>query len=172
MGKLRKLLFYLVTLFAALAIIYLIFPAKILDTLTGEPDLGPAEFANLRPRGKPNQAFIAPEGFVSTREPDFNAPEFALSAHELRSALTEYVDSQPKIRLVASDDNALHDRFLRRSPWMAFPDTIDVKFIPLDEKRSTLAIYARAKLGIRDFGANLALIKSIIAALEANSSAK
>ncbi len=53
----------------------------------------------------------------------------------------------------------VQDRYLQRSRLMSYPDTIDVRFIALDNDTATLAIYSRSQLGRSDFGVNLARIR-------------
>ena len=53
----------------------------------------------------------------------------------------------------------MQDRYLQRSRLMSFPDTIDVRFIAIDNDRSTLAIYSRSQIGRSDFGVNLERIR-------------
>ena len=51
------------------------------------------------------------------------------------------------------DDAGDELRFIMRSPTLRFPDTISVEFFDV-KGGATLAIYARAQIGYKDFGAN------------------
>jgi uncharacterized protein (DUF1499 family) len=54
-----------------------------------------------------------------------------------------------------------------RSKAFHFPDFIDVEAVALAPGQTALAIYSRAKYGIRDFGVNRARTERWLAALKA-----
>ena len=62
--------------------------------------------------------------------------------------------TEPNVTRVAADDAALTERFVQRSAWLGFPDTIVVRYLEQPGERSTLAIYSRSQLGRSDLGAN------------------
>ena len=67
--------------------------------------------------------------------------------------------------LVASDDTRLHDRFVVRTRFLRFPDTVDVEIVPSDAEHATLAVYSRSQLGGFDLGANLRRVRALLEAL-------
>jgi uncharacterized protein (DUF1499 family) len=144
----------LVTLIMAVVLIY--GPAK-LWRLFGPADLGPVPLDTLRRRTTPNDALAAPDGF-STAKRDLVSPVYKISARNLRAAFARVVGTETQLVHVDSDDATLTDRYVQRSKLMQFPDTIIIRFLdaPLErlDGQSTVVIYSRSQLGIRDLGAN------------------
>ncbi len=70
-------------------------------------------------------------------------------------AVTKMASSEDTLDLVA------------RTLFVRWPDWVTVRFIPLGEKRSTLAIYSRSVYGRSDFGANKNRITNWLARLSA-----
>ena len=54
-----------------------------------------------------------------------------------------------------------------RTPIVRWPDWVTVRFIPLGEDQSTLAIYSRSVYGRKDFGTNERRITDWLARLSA-----
>lgn len=132
---------------------------RLLAMVFGPADQGEVNLAALDRRGRPNDAYLAPEGFnAGTRGPDATPPVFNASAEAVRAALVTVALAEPFTERVHQDSVTLHDRFVQRTPLMRFPDTIDVKVIEIGEGRTTVAIYGRAQVGYRDFGVNRARI--------------
>ena len=85
-------------------------------------------------------------------------------ATELVGTVRRYFAAQGGV-LVASDDTRLHDRFVVRSRFLRFPDTVDVEIVPSDAEHATLAVYSRSQLGGFDFGTNLRRVRALLEAL-------
>jgi uncharacterized protein (DUF1499 family) len=136
--------------------------AVIYETVFGPPDLGPVTFETLVRRRRPNDALACPAGFCDKAEPDHAPPVYAVSEEELRSMLTAAILREPGIMPVYRHEQPglpTQDRYVVRSARMSFPDTIDIRFVPLTETTCTLAIYSRSQIGIRDFGVNAARVR-------------
>ncbi len=121
----------------------------------GPPDLGPIDFEGLKKRSRPNQGLIAPADLSDESSVDATSPVYDLSAEHLRAELLKIALAEPNIERVDDGSDPLRLRFVQRSPRMRFPDTINVSIIPVDANTSTLAYYARAQIGYRDFDVNL-----------------
>lgn len=134
-------------------------PRNSLTLIGGNPDLGPVDFATLKRRETPNDALACPPGFCPNAKADFEPPVYAVGAIFLGDALAKVVAEEDRVDFVSRPDGGMALRAVQRSRRMQFPDTVDVVLIALDENRSTLAIYARAKFGSGDVGVNLARIK-------------
>ena len=78
--------------------------------------------------------------------------------------MRRYFDAQGGV-LVASDDTRLHDRFVVRTRFLRFPDTVDVEIVPSDAEHATLAVYSRSQLGGFDLGTNLRRVRALLEAL-------
>jgi uncharacterized protein (DUF1499 family) len=136
--------------------------ALIYEAVFGPPDLGPVDFGTMARRRRPNDALACPAGLCDRAEPDFSPPVFALSEDELRERLTAAILREPGVTPVYRDARPglpAQDRYVARSALMSYPDTIDVRYVPLAENRATLALYSRSQIGIRDFGVNLARVR-------------
>jgi uncharacterized protein (DUF1499 family) len=152
-------------LVAAIAGVFTIGPEHVLER-PGDPDLGPVSFETLSRRTTPNDALACPVGLCRAA-PDIVSPIFPMPAEALRQVFTTTVLAEPRVAQIASDNMNLTDRYIQRTRWLAFPDTIVVRFLDLPGGRSTLAIYSRSKFGRSDFGVNLRRLKSWMARLAA-----
>ena len=111
-------------------------------------------------RGKrPNQYFLLPG---ADRSP---APEYEMSAAALATKFDAMAMGQADIKVLAGNASDLWVTYIQRSRLMRYPDYISVKFIALENDRSTLAIYSRSRFGRSDLGVNKARIKAWIKAL-------
>ena len=147
----------IVVLVLAVAAVLLVGPARIWE-LIGPADLGDVDFAKLVRRNSPNDALAAPSGMSRARV-DIEPPVFLSSAGDLRNALAQVTAKELRIKRVAADDATLTDRYVQRSAVLGFPDTIVVRFVPLPDGRSTLALYSRSQLGYSDMGVNKARLR-------------
>jgi Protein of unknown function (DUF1499) len=135
--------------------------ARLYELTIGPPDLGPADFARIIRRTSGNDALACPVEHCGSARADFVPPVFAVGEERLRDAFTRSALGDADVIPVFRDDRAgvlAQDRYVQRTRLMRYPDTIDVRFIPLTETTSTLAIYSRSQLGLSDFGVNLARI--------------
>ena len=102
---------------------------------------------------KRNQYLVTPDDYCSARA-HMDSPTFDLSVEELRERWMTMIASQPRVETRKADDAAMQYEFIQRTKLMRFPDIITVRFIPLEQRRSTLAVYSRSRYGRRDFGVN------------------
>ena len=102
---------------------------------------------------KRNQYLVSPNNYCSARA-HMASPTFDLSVEELRERWMTMIASQPRVETRKADDAAMQYEFIQRTKLMRFPDIITVRFIPLEQRRSTLAVYSRSRYGRRDFGVN------------------
>lgn len=112
------------------------------------------DFSTLTRRTSPNDALICPEGFCAHAIPDRIAPIYPVAVTTLRDAFMAMLASQPRTKLVGSDEDKLQYTLVQKSAVFRFPDDITVQFVALDDRRATLAIYSRSRYGYSDFGAN------------------
>lgn len=131
--------------------------------LYGPPDLGPVDFATLRREGVANDALACPDGFCPGAEADFAPPVFPVPAGRLRALLAEAALAMPGTVKVASDGG--QDRYVVRTRVLRFPDTVVAQVIALDERRSSLALYGRSRVGRTDFGVNRRRLRGWVDAL-------
>ena len=142
---------------AAVAALAAFAPAGLerLWTLSGPADLGPATFETLERRATPNDALACPPD-VCRAASDVTPSLFAVSAEELRRTLARVIASETDV--IQVDAAPLAERYVQRTRWLRFPDTIAVRYFPRGEGRSTIALYSRSQLGEGDLGVNRARI--------------
>jgi uncharacterized protein (DUF1499 family) len=121
--------------------------------LFGPPERHPVDFRSLRLRETPNQYLVCPPNHCAAK-PHQASPAFDLSAEELRDAWLRMIERRPRVSLLTRDAAGLQYDFEARTPVLLFPDTVTVRFIPLESGKSTLAIYSRSHYGHSDFGVN------------------
>lgn len=124
--------------------------------LFGPADLGPVAFESLERRASPNDALACPAGLCRAQS-DLTPPVYAVSAAALKQALARVVASEPNVEQV--ENGPASDRFIQRSRWMRYPDTIVVRYISRGEGQSTLALYSRSQIGHSDLGVNRARLQ-------------
>ncbi len=136
--------------------------AALYETIFGSPDLGPVDFETFQRGTRPNTALACPADFCRNAKADFDPGVYPGTDEELRQRFTQFVLAQPRVVPVyrhAQPGLPTQDRYVQRSALMQFPDTIDVRFIALSDKTSTLAIYSRSQIGQSDLGVNLKRIR-------------
>lgn len=127
-------------------------------SFAGRPDLGPVSFEQLERRQSPNDALACPPDVCSATADIATAP-YPVTAAQLRSAFADVIAAEARVTAVDADDAAMTDRYIQRTRWLGFPDTIVVQFFERPDGQSTLAIYSRSQLGESDLGANKARIE-------------
>jgi uncharacterized protein (DUF1499 family) len=136
--------------------------ARLYEIAFGPPDLGPVDFETFSRGPRPNSALACPPGFCRNATAEFDPGVFPVSEEELRQRMTAVALAEPRTIPVyrhASPGLPTQDRYVQRSALMRYPDTIDVRFIPLTETTSTLAVFSRSQIGYSDMGVNLARIR-------------
>jgi uncharacterized protein (DUF1499 family) len=137
--------------------------AAFYEMAFGSPDLGPIDFETFTRGTRPNSALACPKDFCKNAVADFDPGIYPVSDELLRDLFTTFVLSQPDVAPVyrhAQPGLPTQDRYIQRTRLMQFPDTINVRFIPLSENTSTLAIHSRSQIGQSDLGVNLKRIRA------------
>jgi uncharacterized protein (DUF1499 family) len=134
------------------------------EKLFGPPDLGEIAFETITRRASGNDALACPPGVCGSARIDISPPSYPATAEALRRRVRRYFAAQGGV-LVAFDDARLHDRFVVRTRFLRFPDTVDVEIVPSDAEHATLAVYSRSQLGGFDLGTNLRRVRALIEAL-------
>ncbi|RMF35138.1 MAG: DUF1499 domain-containing protein [Alphaproteobacteria bacterium] len=96
---------------------------------------------------------------------DETAPVYAVGAQELARALDEFALRQRDTRRIAGEPSDLWMTYVQRTEVLKFPDYISVRIIPLEDGRSTLSIFSRARFGYGDMGVNRKRVEDWLAAL-------
>jgi len=119
----------------------------------------PIDFATLELTPKPNQYLVCPPAVCAKAQTVHReAPIYPASVAELISAFLGVVGKQERVSAGPSDLATYQFDFVQRSAIMRYPDTISVRFMPVDADHTTLAIYSRSHYGYSDMGVNKARI--------------
>ena len=124
------------------------------------------DFATLALTWKPNQFLVLPAGYKATAKAHLVSPMFAKTPDQVLDALKRVALAEPRTTLLAEDRAARQCAFVQKSKMFRFPDFITAEAVPLAGGQTALAIYSRAKYGIRDFGVNRPRIERWLAALK------
>ncbi len=116
-------------------------------------DVETIDFAELKLTDKPNQFLVCPPGLCAATPHAFS-PVFDVSVEQLRERWREVVAAQPRVELLAENEEGQQFDYVQRSARFRFPDIITVRFISVPPSQSTLAIYSRSVYGKSDFGVN------------------
>ena len=125
-------------------------PETVWEITFGDPDLGPVHFPTLKKHSKPNQFLLCPKEICENEIPDAEPEVYRMTKERLKSTFIQALGTEGRSTV---DDAGDELRFIMRSPTLRFPDTISVEFFDV-KGGATLAIYARAQIGYKDFGAN------------------
>ena len=112
------------------------------------------DFSTLVLANSPNQYLVCPPDYCPRAEVHREAPVFSMSAKALKKKWMDLMDHQPRMTVGRADDRQMQYDFIQRTALFRFPDTITVRFIPLEDDLSTVAIYSRSKYGYSDWGVN------------------
>lgn len=137
---------------------------QVWEIVGGPADQGPVDFATLSPPETHNRYLVCPKALCA--KADAEAPVFALPAEALRDALRAALSAEADLS-APIPESALSERYVQRTPIMRFPDTIAVRYIPLTDGASTLALYSRSLLGNDDRGVNRERVERWLARLSA-----
>ena len=138
---------------------------QLLAMVFGPVELTTIDFKTLTRTERPNQYLVCPDN-VCTAKPDATSPVYTVPATTLRDRWLTMVAQQPRVQQVNVSQDGLQYDFLQRSRLMRFPDSITVRFIPLSDTTSTLAIYSRSHYGYSDWQVNRQRVEAWLAALQ------
>jgi len=135
------------------------------DGLLPPGDHRAVRFETLVLTSKPNQYLVCPPDLCTEAKAHQESPQFDRTADDLRVAFETVVLGSKAVTKMAESEDTLD--VVARTPFVRWPDWVTIRFIPLGENRSTLAIYSRSVYGSSDFGANKRRITNWLARLSA-----
>jgi uncharacterized protein (DUF1499 family) len=130
------------------------------------------DFATLTLPASPNTYLVAPADLCANAKPNEVAPIYAQPAEIVQEAFSKQALAEKRVVKLTTDPSALQQEFVQRTALMGFPDTVTVRFIPLSDTTSTIAIYSRSKVGYSDMGVNGKRVQRWMAATAAALSAR
>ncbi len=145
-------------IFMVLAVLLVIGAFYVRAVTAGHnPDEWHVDVMTVARPATPNTYFVAPQAMVEAMV-DLEAPVYAIPAAVMAKAFDDFVLTQPNAQNIAGSADALWLTYVQRTPKLKMPDYITVKFIDLEDGKSTLAIYSRSRYGYGDMGVNKARI--------------
>ena len=91
-----------------------------------------------------------------------------MTGRSLHSKLSELIASNRRFGRIETDADQLRIKFVATTGLMRFKDDVDVEIIPLDNGKTTFAIYSRSRVGYSDLGANRKRVEKLISQLTTN----
>ena len=135
------------------------------DGLLSPGDYRPVRFESLVLTSDPNQYLVCPPDLCAKTKAHMESPQFDRTADDLRAVFEIVVlKSDPVTKMAESEDTL---DMVARTAIVRWPDWVTVRFIPLGEGRSTLAVYSRSVYGRSDLGANQSRITNWLVQLSA-----
>ncbi len=116
------------------------------------------EFKTLERRDTPNQYLMCANQLCRAYIDDL-PPIYGANVFEVRKAWETMLRGEPRVKELRRNADATQVDYVQRSAFWRFPDLITIRFIPIGEKKTTLAIYSRSVYGAGDFGVNKARIR-------------
>lgn len=135
-----------------------------LEMIFGPIERSAVDFATIDTTGRENAYLVCPPDLCG-QDPDRASPVFPFPPTDLRNIWFSMIGAEPRTDWVASNEDIQQYDFVQRTRLMRFPDTITVRFLPLNGGRSTLAIFSRSHYGQKDFGVNKERIDGWLAVL-------
>ena len=111
----------------------------------GPADPGPVDFATLEHLSGAPSWLLCPKSLCVAAAPDEEPPVYALPAEALRAALLTALGAEENLSAPAIE-NGLSERYVQRSSVLHLPDAIAIRYLPVSDDTSTLAIYSRSIL--------------------------
>ncbi len=168
--KTMTIVYVTLALLSAILLLFAIDRAGFWQRIYGDLDLGTVEFETLEKGKRPNEALVCPAGFCPAYARPRPAPIFAVTASALITELDRRISGLGNVRRVDDGSHPLRRRYVTYSPLMRFPDTMNIQAIDLksqnSQPRSSIAIFAKARIGYSDNGANRARINEWLKMLD------
>jgi hypothetical protein len=144
----------------------LIWEGTTLESMLDVGEVPVIDFATLERGPDANQYLLCPKG-MCTAETDGEAPVFDVPVEQLQVAWDEMLAEQPRLQVLRRDVTNIQIDYVQRSRLLRFPDLVTVRFVPIDDTHSTVAIYSRSVYGKGDMGVNRLRVEEWLARVKA-----
>jgi uncharacterized protein (DUF1499 family) len=157
---------FIIVIGIAIAVAALIWEGTTLESMLPVGDVPEIDFATVQRGPDSNQYLRCPKG-MCTSETDGEAPVFDVPVQQLQVAWDEMVAEQPRLEVLRRDVTNTQIDYVQRTRLLRFPDLVTVRFVPIDDTHSTLAIYSRSVWGKGDMGVNRKRVEEWLARVQA-----
>jgi hypothetical protein len=144
----------------------LIWEGTTLESMLDVGEVPVIDFATLERGPDANQYLLCPKGMCAA-ETDGEAPVFDVPVEQLQVAWDEMLAEQPRLQVLRRDVTNIQIDYVQRSRLLRFPDLVTVRFVPIDDTHSTVAIYSRSVYGKGDMGVNRLRVEEWLARVKA-----
>ncbi|HJR22889.1 MAG TPA: DUF1499 domain-containing protein [Dongiaceae bacterium] len=149
-----------------IAAVALIWEGTTLESMLDVGEVPVIDFATLERGPDANQYLLCPKG-MCTAETDGEAPVFDVPVEQLQVAWDEMLAEQPRLQVLRREVTNIQIDYVQRSRLLRFPDLVTVRFVPIDDMHSTVAIYSRSVYGQGDMGVNRLRVEEWLARVKA-----
>jgi hypothetical protein len=125
------------------AIAALIWEGTTLERILDVGDVPVVDFATLQRGPDPNEYLLCPKGTCAAQT-DGEAPVFDVRVEQLQVAWDEMLAEQPRLQVLRREVTNVQIDYVQRLRLLRFPYLVTVRFVPIDDTHSTLAIYSRS----------------------------
>ena len=147
----RKLILYPLILLAGLLVGLFLSDGSVWTLVAGPPDLGRADYART---DRPMNEFVAcVANDPACPEPSLVIARPAAQPESVLGAIAEVAMQQSRVERVDDGSDPLHRRYVARSAFFKFPDTVSINAAPLNGG-TALRVSSRSQIGVDDLGAN------------------
>jgi hypothetical protein len=158
---------YVVILTIVLVVVLAYAAYYTFSTAKHDPDVWHVDPMIVERSSSPNDYLVEPHQSATPMNSDTVAGVYALSAEELAQAFDMFVLEQSSAARLAGLPSDLHMTYVDITPRIKAPDYISVKFIPLSDQTSTLAMFSRSRYGYGDLGANRRRVENWLGGISA-----
>ncbi|MEO0999678.1 MAG: DUF1499 domain-containing protein [Pseudomonadota bacterium] len=137
----------------------------LIRTASHDPEVWHVDPLTAEAPESPNWYRVAPAALTEGRISE-EAPIYVGTPDVLAQAFEEFVLRQPDTFRIGGTPSGAWMTYVQRSETIKFPDYISVRFLEVDEARSTVAIYSRSRYGYGDLGVNQARVTRWLATLQ------
>ncbi len=123
------------------------------------------DFNHLKRPGSPNYYLACPKDSCNI-QPDIESPCFDVSILKLQDTWKKMIANAVRYSSLSHNDKRDQIQYVQRSLILRFPDYVTVRFLPLTQESSTLAILSYSKYGHSDFGVNKKRVDSLLSSLK------
>ena len=137
----------------------------LISTVSHDPETWHVDPLEAPTCSTPNCFRAAPEDFTLERI-DLVSPIYGDRAIVLSQAFHDFALTQRATQHIAGLPTGQHMTYVQRTERLQMPDYVSVKFIDLEDGRSTVAMFSRSRFGYGDLGANEARVRAWLEAME------
>jgi len=141
------------------------FTSFLIATAPHDPEIWHKDPLVVATSETPNSFRMAQLGSTPERI-DAISPVYSEDPFVLAEAFDDFARAQRATVRIAGLPPELFMTYVQRTETLKFPDYISIKFIPLDDGTTTLAVYSRSRYGYADLGANQARVERWVKTLD------